>query len=505
MTDLQQASKVLQGAPFHLPASEWELRQLSNLQLQQVLLDIAGRVCSLYKATMLNPGDDSLELLVLFLKAIKYPSPDHRLMLETEPKETMLGVLGWMASTEGSRPGLLEKRAFVGYHLTLPQLPPAVVEEDAEAAALLADAVSREATTRADALQAVSDRGNLLGLLDQAQAELQGLQAAVQQHLPQEQTVRIRRLEALHAMLSLDTVSEADVRWQQQAAAQLEEDIQAILLRRQSEEEAVGSSQAGQLRQAAQFMAAAVSKRRSETEQALRGQQQKLAKLQQEAVASQAQLEQRQSQGSAPSRPQQLSTVLQALDLVIRTLRPDGEENMPASRRASADLQGGRPSLAGLLQDSHRERLRSALISIISLQAELQAARQMSGLAQADSDGPAEDDDTATAIQLLEARDAELSTELDGLECRWDLLHNPTELAALRTRLEEQVMELSATAVALRAERARVQTASQQQVFKATQEGQLQPTPPPAGAPAGTKRPGTVRVFSTPTGKVMQL
>ena len=26
MTDLQQASKVLQGAPFHLPASEWELR-----------------------------------------------------------------------------------------------------------------------------------------------------------------------------------------------------------------------------------------------------------------------------------------------------------------------------------------------------------------------------------------------------------------------------------------------------------------------------------------------
>ena len=42
----------------------------------------------------------------------------------------------------------------------------------------------------------------------QAQAELQGLQAAVQQHLPQEQTVRIRRLEALHAMLSLDTVSE---------------------------------------------------------------------------------------------------------------------------------------------------------------------------------------------------------------------------------------------------------------------------------------------------------
>lgn len=64
----------------------------------------------------------------------------------------------------------------------------------------------------------------------------------------------------------------------------------------------------------------------------------------------------------------------------------------------------------------------------------MQAARQMSGLAQADSDGPAEDDDTATAIQLLEARDAELSTELDGLECRWDLLHNPTELAALRTR-----------------------------------------------------------------------
>ena len=40
---------------------------------------------------------------------------------------------------------------------------------------------------------------------------------------------------------------------------------------------------------------------------------------------------------------------------------------------------------------------------------------------------------------------------------------------------------------------------------QATQEGQLQPTPPPAGAPAGTKRPGTVRVFSTPTGKVMQL
>ena len=33
MTDLQQASKVLQGAPFHLPASEWELRYLKRTGL----------------------------------------------------------------------------------------------------------------------------------------------------------------------------------------------------------------------------------------------------------------------------------------------------------------------------------------------------------------------------------------------------------------------------------------------------------------------------------------
>lgn len=55
---------------------------------------------------------------------------------------------------------------------------------------------------------------------------------------------------------------------------------------RQSEEEAVGSSQAGQLRQAAQFMAAAVGKRRSEAEQALRLQQTKLVGMLRECNAS---------------------------------------------------------------------------------------------------------------------------------------------------------------------------------------------------------------------------
>ena len=49
-------------------------------------------------------------------------------------------------------------------------------------------------------------------------------------------------------------------------------------MRRQSEEQAVGSSQAGQLRQAAQFMAAAVGKRRAEAEQMLRLQQQRLVR-----------------------------------------------------------------------------------------------------------------------------------------------------------------------------------------------------------------------------------
>ena len=44
-----------------------------------------GLEASIWKAgicmqiSMLNPGDDATELLVLFLKAIKYPSPDHRL------------------------------------------------------------------------------------------------------------------------------------------------------------------------------------------------------------------------------------------------------------------------------------------------------------------------------------------------------------------------------------------------------------------------------------------
>ena len=35
---------------------------------------------------------------------------------------------------------------------------------------------------------------------------------AVQQHLPQEQLLRIRRLEALHAMLALDSVSEVSLK-----------------------------------------------------------------------------------------------------------------------------------------------------------------------------------------------------------------------------------------------------------------------------------------------------
>ena len=36
---------------------------------------------------------------------------------------------------------------------------------------------------------------------------------AVQQHLPQEQLLRIRRLEALHAMLALDSVSEVSLKF----------------------------------------------------------------------------------------------------------------------------------------------------------------------------------------------------------------------------------------------------------------------------------------------------
>ncbi len=42
----------------------------------------------------------------------------------------------------------------------------------------------------------------------QAQADLQRLQAAVQSHLPQEQTVRIRHLEALQSRLAADDVSQ---------------------------------------------------------------------------------------------------------------------------------------------------------------------------------------------------------------------------------------------------------------------------------------------------------
>ncbi|KAK9840491.1 hypothetical protein WJX74_010577 [Apatococcus lobatus] len=578
MTDLQQASKILQGAPFHLPASEWELRQLSNGQLQQVLMDISGRVCSLYKISMLKLGDDALELLVLFLKAIKYPSPDHRLMLETEPKETMLGVLGWMASTEASRPGLLEKRAFVGYHLTLPQVPPAVFEQDEEAAGLLADvrdqqqrfvglhrareelrrglqpptalklhvqrlqqdhgqlqrrvtqaqanlasvpnadavkagckmlrnaegqaaqllsnwrlqsrnlaaaqAVSREATARADALQAVSDSGNLPGLLDQE---------AVQQHLPQEQSLRIRRLEALHAMLALDTVSEADVRWQQQAAAQMEAEIQAIMLRRQSEEKAVGSSQAGQLRQAAQFMASAVGKRRSEAEQMLHQQQQRLAALQQDSVPVQRHSEQLPpAQGSTRHSNQlEAAAELKALDLIITSLHPLGSAARVRSEKISSAADSPyRP----------QERLQSTLANIVTLQAELQAAELQQGAAQLDQEGDAE-----AAVQMLEARDKTLSLELKGVQDRISLLKEPAQLAELRKSLEEQIMELSATAAALRSERNRVQTARQEQPLRGRSEAKLQPTPPPAGLTSSTKRPGTVRVFSTPTGKVMQL
>eukprot|EP00775_Hariotina_reticulata_P012912 gene12912-13039_t len=124
MGDVHYIVEKLQGPPFNMDVTLLSFSEKSPQELLKLLSDVTLKISpKLQRINPNEPPEQTADRVAVFLRNVKYiPSLDvvtFRQLLAAADKDTVHSVLKWVLS-QGQ---MLEKRAFVGSYLSLPDMP----------------------------------------------------------------------------------------------------------------------------------------------------------------------------------------------------------------------------------------------------------------------------------------------------------------------------------------------------------------------------------------------
>mmetsp|Transcript_9266 Transcript_9266/g.19811 ORF Transcript_9266/g.19811 Transcript_9266/m.19811 type:complete len:706 (+) Transcript_9266:158-2275(+) len=125
--DLHYIVDKLKAPPFSYNLTLLGLSEKSSSELLQLVTDVFAKISPKHQNIDVEneEPDQTADRLMSFLKIVKYKPPTSfdpatfRALLSAGDKDVIYGILKWVVP----QPQVLEKRAFVGYYLSFPDMP----------------------------------------------------------------------------------------------------------------------------------------------------------------------------------------------------------------------------------------------------------------------------------------------------------------------------------------------------------------------------------------------